>query len=161
MMRIDSIIFLLVVGLVALSSGCGAPPQIGNRGGEVSQPYETIWVEPRIVRTDSLFTLIRADRIDSIPVEVGASAVAPRAASVRIDIERPSCQVAVTVRDGMGYVVWRLLDEELPMGYYKFSLNLGLIEEQTLRSGEYLLRADFCDRAVVEEFSHRATRRLN
>jgi hypothetical protein len=149
--RITILLGVAVLLLAACWCGCSSPPRIRGTG-ELSAWYETIWVEPRIVRSDSLFTLIRADRIDSVRIDDAGAGIVPGAASVRIDIAGAACPVVVTVRDGQGYVVWRLLDEEMPTGHYKLSLNLGLIGETTLPAGNYYLRADFCGRSVVEEF---------
>jgi len=77
-------------------TGCGRKARIADEQIVVWQdsPYETLWVEPQIVLADSLMTLIRSDRIDSVLADPAPSMPQPRTA-IEIRIFQPSCNPAL------------------------------------------------------------------
>jgi hypothetical protein len=140
--------FVLV--LLVLLAGCGHKPPVGS---ELRHPtikngvWETAWVDPKIVRSDSVLTLFQASRIDSIQVEPTTKA-APSAA-VEFHITDPVCDVKISLLDGRSQPVRELLATTLVAGHYKVSLNPGSAKRLVILPGKYRLQVISCGQPVA------------
>ena len=130
-------IFLSILG------GCGKGPTVPPE--EQKYYFETAWIDPQIIISDSLFTLIRALRIDSFRVDtpVIESITIP---SVTFEVTRADCPVVVNILDEKSAgVVWPLLVRNLAPGFYKLTLDFSRIDFHTLPPGYYVLKVVNCD----------------
>lgn len=128
--------------------GCTGP---FRRGGH-DQPtahYDYAWVDPQIVISDSLYTLIRADRIDSFVV---VSPVRSGGPTVVFEIGLQDCTVAINLHESGGAFLQPIMVENLPPGFYKLTLNPTLYDSKMLPGGKYTIRGDVCGRPVVSSF---------
>jgi len=136
--------------LAVFLGGCGQRPTITEE-----QPFrfpsglwETVWVNPQIVLADSLVTLIRAERIDSLPTEP-ADLTLEKPPAIGFAFLEPVCNVAVNLLDEDLRLLRPLLVRKLPAGYYRLTLNLAGLRNPPLASGTYFLRADYCGRTEM------------
>ena len=129
--------------LIVILNGCGQRPP--GPPEEQKDYFETAWIDPQIVISDSLFTLIRASRIDSFPTDtpVIESITIP---SVSFEVARADCPVVVNILDEKSAgVVWPLLVKNLDPGFYKLTLDFSRIDFRTLPPGYYVLKVVNCD----------------
>ncbi|MBN1211669.1 MAG: hypothetical protein JXA92_03750 [candidate division Zixibacteria bacterium] len=136
------IVFPVLI-IIAVLGGCAKHPP--SPPGEEKDYFETAWVDPQIVISDSLFTLIRASRIDSFPVDtpVVESITIP---SVSFEVVRADCPVVVNILDEKSAgVVWPLLVKYLEPGFYRLTLDFSRIDFRTLPPGYYVLKVVNCD----------------
>ncbi len=139
-------IYGLSIAVLAMAlTGCGRKARPGYEQEAVLQdsPYETLWVEPEIVLADSLVTLIRSDRIDSVLADPTAR-VSRRRSSIEIRIFGKSCNVAAGLYDSGFRLVHPLLLRHLSTGFYRLTLNVDRFRAPPLPPGTYYLKADFC-----------------
>lgn len=145
----------IVVGVIAtvltILTSCGRIGRIGEEQSDV-YPYETLWVDPRIVHSDTLLTLIRADRIDSILIDPAAKP-SPRSASVEIRIYESACNVSVNLLDSGEKLLYPLLVRNLPQGFYRLTVEFGRFSSPPLLPGDYVLQADYCQQINRSGFS--------
>ena len=148
-------VVLATVVAVLLLSGCGGPPKTaGEVTGDLSGPrFETVWVDPQIVVSDTLISLIKAGRVDSVMLEADEVSTRPPA-SIEFAVETIECNVVVNLLDAYGQIVMPLFVRRLPSGYYRLTVHSGA-ERGGLLPGPYLLEADVCDQ------KRRAEIRLN
>ena len=131
-MKYASIIYL---SLIVLAAGCHWPG--GRSADESSGPgYEIAWVEPQMILSDSVCTLIRADRIDSFPSEMAKPRVTP---SLIFEVVQPACPVTVTLHDIYGAEVASVLAQRLAPGFYQLTISPAFRESRRLPAGPYLL----------------------
>ena len=145
---------LLLLAVTLVVSGCGRKPEVP---GERPYPfptgaYQTVWVNPQIIISDSLITLIEAERIDSLPAE-----------SIRFPLNEPpavgfavtkgECEVVINLTDDNLRVVYPLLVQRLPYGFYKLSFSPEAIKKPSLAPGIYFLRAAYCGLVETVPFS--------
>ncbi|MFH1374999.1 MAG: hypothetical protein ABII79_14540 [bacterium] len=137
-------------GLVLICSGCGrwlsTRETESIRGGQ----YEIVWVDPQMVVSDSLFTLIRSDRIDSLPPDRSNSLLSTAAPSVVFHIAGQSCVTTVNLLDAARQLIKPLMVRRLNTGYYKFAVNWSHLSERYLPVTGFFLKVDFCDSSVVQ-----------
>ena len=129
--------------LTVLLGGCAQ--RAPEPSGEQKDYFETAWIDPQIIISDSLFTLIRASRIDSFPVDtpVIESITIP---SVSFEVARGDCPVVVNILDEKSAgVIWPLLVKNLDPGFYKLTLDFSRIDFRTLPPGYYVLKVVNCD----------------
>ncbi len=145
--RLITLLIFPAITAVLICSGCGRKVEIKDERKVVLQEsrYETLWVEPQIVMSDSLFTLIRSDRIDSARIDPG-SMPPQRKASVEIRITEPYCNASVALVDASLRPVYPLLVRNLSAGFYRLTLNVDRFRKPGLPPGSYFLRVDYCDR---------------
>ncbi len=137
MKKIFAVLILVVVG------GCGRPPDL-TRKQEAPVYYEVAWVDPQIIIADSLFTLIRAARIDSFIVEEPVI-VSVKEPAVSFRVTDENCPVTVNILDEKSARVrWPLLVKNLSTGFYKLTLDFSRTDYQTLPPGYYVLKVDNC-----------------
>ena len=136
---------LLAMSITALMVGCGKKGSIVPEQKVVWQDgkYETLWVEPQIILADSLITLIRSNRIDSILADQTVTA-RPGRPSIEIRILEPACNVSVALTDSDFRLVHPMLVRNLTRGYYQLTINLDRFDRLAFGLGDYYLRADFC-----------------
>lgn len=139
------ICLLFTLVLVTVVVGCGRKASIVPEQKVVWQDdqYEILWVEPQIVLADSLITLIRSDRIDSIRADQTTTA-RPGRPSIEIRIEEPFCNVSIGLTDPDFRLVHPMLVRNLTQGYYQLTVNLDRLDRLAFGPGDYYLRADFC-----------------
>lgn len=143
----------LVVTILLLSfGGCGQKPEPGEESRLVSKLYHTVWVDPQIQFADSLVTLIRADRIDSLRIQPGEN-VPVQPASVEIAMFEPRCNVAVDLLDENLRMIRPLMLRNLGPGFYRLTFNYDRLNAPELLPGSYFLRAEFCDSTKVSRFT--------
>jgi hypothetical protein len=136
---------LIVLSLVALLlAGCGRKAQIAEESQVVWQEslYEILWVEPEIILADSLVTIIRSNRIDSVLAE--APTKTPNRAAIELRIYGPFCNVSVGLLDASQRLIRPILIRNMVRGYYRLTVNLDRFRDPVLPPGEYFLKADYC-----------------
>ena len=147
-------LFLLLT-LTVIVNGCG---RLGRMSDEDRTPqvyYETAWIDPQIVISDSLFTLIRSERIDSFIVD-RPSPEADGTTSISFKVPGMTCPVVINILDEKSARVFKpLLVKELPTGYYKLSLNTAQVSYRTLPPGYYVLKVDNCGLPAMRLFIRR------
>ena len=141
---------IIFMALFLLGEGCSRHPRVVYNQPE--QPkngyYDMVWVEPQMYLVDSLFTLIRADRVDSVFIEKNQDQNPVISPSVMFKVDRTSCYSTVSLLDIDGRIIRLLLATNLPYGYYKFSLNRDTPFFEKYSEEAYLLRADYCGRSI-------------
>ena len=137
----------IFLGLLA-GIRCGHKPSVSPESGD-GVYYEIAWVDPQVIVADSLYTLIRADRLDSFVVD---KPVLSRGPSIMFDVTTAGCSVAINLFEATGSFVRPLFVQELDLGTYQLTLHLGLFDYQTLPPGKYSLRADICGQAAASSF---------
>lgn len=149
---IDIALVFVVVTTAVLVAGCGGKATIKSPDGRKydlqEQRYETLWIEPQIVYSDSIITLIRSDRIDSAIVDPVEKASRP-ASSIEIRIVEPSCQVTVGLYNSDFQMVYPLLVRDLRTGFYRLNVNMDIFRQPPPVYETYLLKADFCGRTEI------------
>ena len=136
-----------VIAAALLMVSCGHKAQVTpeQHSPFPSGLYETVWVNPQMVFSDSLVTLIRAERIDSLPAEPsGFDYQAP--SILAFTFQDPLCTVTINLVDENLNVVYPLLLRKLPAGFYKLTFNPLAIKKPGLPPGVYFLQAEYCGR---------------
>ncbi|MCB2231206.1 hypothetical protein KQH82_10865 [bacterium] len=147
MIRLTAIsaLILLVVGCSGLRRPAEEqPPSVGV--------WEIAWVDPQIVVSTDLLTVIRAERIDSILVAPD-NYFPPTSPEVSFALVATDCRVAANILDGHGRVVMPLLVQLLGPGHYKLTVNKIVLVEQGLPVGRYMLAASVCGDRQIAEFT--------
>jgi len=141
---------LVVLVAVLIIVGCAKRQQVVYNQPELpSEGYwDIVWVEPSIVLSDSLFTLIRADRLDSIYVKVDSDPFAALPASVVFGVRESVCFAAVNMVDASGRVVLPIMARELTAGHYKLTINRSRVSSETYPAGIYYLQVRYCGEAI-------------
>jgi hypothetical protein len=135
---------LAAAGLILLLIGCGGPPVTYDQPVVPMGYYETAWVEPQIVRSDSIFTLIRSARVDSLYVE-GAEVRALSSPALEFVIPTDTCFVSMVLqflesdRNPIPLIV-----QYLPKGTYKLTITDPLKFGDTLYLDSYQVRGSVC-----------------
>jgi len=137
--------------MLIFPGGCSRPPQpVYDLPAVPSGYWETAWVEPRIIMADSVFTLIRADRVDSIYVDWNRQEPPNESPAIEFAVPTDSCFVAVNLalanHRGIAYP---LIARFFPRGNYKLSLNLPLKLEEFPPRGALEFRANICGTMTV------------
>jgi hypothetical protein len=153
---LSSIIFAyLCVSLLSICfSGCGGRP-VTDRRRHLGRRYEIAWVEPQIVIADSVFTLIRAERIDSFLVEEPTELSADLAPSVMFHITADECITTVNLFSATNELIAPLLVKKLPRGYYKLTVDLGRFPPELYPLSYFLLKAEYCGARVSQVIRRR------
>jgi hypothetical protein len=145
---------LTVVAILLVVSGCGRKARIVEEKPVLLETrwYETLWVEPEVIVSDTLITLIRSERIDSVRIDPSAADV-NRPAAIELRIGEPVCNVSIGLLDSRLRLVHPLLLRRLPAGFYRLTLNIDRLREPPLPPGTYFVKADYCGRAEMTLFS--------
>lgn len=143
---------VIAAAMLAVSCGHKGPVTPERRSPFPSGLYETVWVNPQMVFSDSLVTLLRAERIDSLPSEPSSfDYQAPPV--LGFAIRDPLCTVTVNLTDENLNVVYPLLLRKLPAGYYKLTFSPLAIKKPGLPPGVYFLQADYCGQVETALFT--------
>ncbi|MCM2272616.1 MAG: hypothetical protein NDJ18_08705 [candidate division Zixibacteria bacterium] len=141
------------VALITVFTGCASwrepgptiPPKAPSGG---LGKWQTVWVDPQIVESGKNFTLIRADRLDSVAVERNVDYTPGNSPSLMFHIETGSCDTRIEFLDSKDRLINRMFSSRLERGHYKISL-----DEQGVLPGVYSLRASFCGRTAKTSFA--------
>jgi hypothetical protein len=147
-----------LIGLaLVLGSGCGKRQTVIYDQPEVAPSgyYEKAWVEPKILTTDSLFTLIRADFVDSFYVDEPPDLTIPVAPSIFIPIRQSDCFVTVNLLDDRARVIRPLLACKLSYGFYQLTIIESSLDPTLSISGAFHVRVEYCGFEVVEQVTAR------
>ena len=141
------LLLALGLGLGLLLAGCGHGPRV-SPGPATPQPllYQRAWVDPVIVVSDSLYSLIRAARVDSFMVEHQSDLEHFEDASLEFRVDGPACFVSVNVLDEQGRILRPLIARNLPTGFYKVTVNL---EQFDRTESPFLLKAAYCEQTAT------------
>jgi len=133
--------------------GCGGPKTViyDQPSLAVTEHYERVWVDPQILFSDSLVTVIRAARLDSIRL----SSVPPeqdKKAQIDFHVVSEHCNVVVNLADREGVTLTPLFIRSLGPGYYQLTVNSPLSLDEIRPLSQYLLKADYCGRLLIVPF---------
>ncbi len=145
-MKVDKKLLIGLLSLGVITASCGRHPggeQIEERSQATPEgTWEIAWVDPQIVLSDSLFTLIRSERLDSFPVtKPNPTAAAP---SIVFTITSASCPVTVNLMNSRDMIVSPLLMQTLKPGHYKLTLDFSHFNYVHFPRGQYRLKANSC-----------------
>jgi len=146
----------LAIGLATIliiQVGCGKRPTLVYDRPEAPSGsyYEIAWVEPRIIISDSVMTLITSERIDSFKVEASSEALMVQDRSLIFEIDQPECFTYINLLDSRGKVIKPLLARNLKRGFYMFSLQLNAIPAWESQSPQYFLKGEYCGFEVIRK----------
>ena len=150
-MRLSWLLPVALLSLVAFFAGCQKPPEPVYDQPKVTRGYyDVVWVEPQIVYADSLYTIIRADRKDSIFVRTNDVNPAAYAPSLEFRVIEDTCFATVTLffLEGTRPDL-PLLSRYLRKGFYKITMNEPLKFGDEFYRGPYILRGTVCGRKVA------------
>jgi len=153
-MRIAAHSYLLLALVVF---GCSKRQTFDRFGTEISEGgyFETAWIDPQIVVSDSLFTLIRAKRVDSFYVNRPAYPVSATITSLTFHVDEQSCLTTVNLLNAAGEVVKPLLVRNLSPGYYKLTVDLSRLPPERHPDTHFYLKADYCGSSVTQPTGQR------
>ncbi len=147
------LLLFLVGSLLAgvILQGCAiTDPPIRTEEPVDTKTWEKAWVDPQIVIADSLFTLIRSERIDSFVVDRTGYWAPELKSSVEFSIDRDSCFVNAIMKSSMhDLVVLPLLARTLGRGYYKLTPGPGILNRAEGAVGSYEIEVTACGKAAV------------
>ncbi len=134
----------------ALVVGCGKYWTHDRSGVEAQGGghYEIAWIDPQIVISDSLFTLIKAQRIDSFFLDQPAYPTSAAAPSLVFRILYDECVTSVNLINSAGDVIRPLLVKRLGQAYYKLTIDLSHFNEATSTTLPLYLEANYCGESV-------------
>ena len=149
--------------LILLTLGCGhRQDQAGSEAGRDSQTgggsdnrkmvWETAWVDPRIVLSDTAITIFRAGRVDSVRVDAAKAALISTT-SLEFQITNPTCPIEISLEDSRNQELRTLLSHTLETGFYKVSVNPGIARRLGIIPGRYKLKVVSCGRSVTKSVS--------
>ncbi len=138
--------------LAVIVFGCGKRQMVDRFGTEISAGgyFETAWIDPQIVVSDSLFTLIRAKRVDSFYVNRPTYPVSATITSLMFHVDEQSCLTTVNLLNAAGEVVKPLLVRNLSPGYYKLTVDLSRLPPERHPDTHFYLKADYCGSSVTQ-----------
>lgn len=152
--------FAAALLLSTLLVGCGPP--LGRPGesepdesepGVYDQPvvprgyYDVVFVEPQIIHADSVFTLIRAVRKDSIFVRTDEVARGKTTPSLEFLVRPDTCFVSVHLQFTEGDLPnMPLIARNLPRGFYKVTISDPMRFGERYYRGSYVLSSTVCGR---------------
>jgi hypothetical protein len=139
--------YLMCGLLFLLCLGCGKPPTFDYRKTRY-HGYEIAWVEPRIVVSDSLFTLIQAERIDSFLVDQTTDIGKTESPSLMFHVAHDDCFTSVNLLAATGELIKPLLVRKLSPGYYKLTVDFSHLSRDFYPFNNFLLKADYCGTSV-------------
>ncbi len=146
-------LILVSISILISLTNCGKRPSLvyDRPGAPNERYYEIAWVDPRIIVSDSLITLITSERIDSFKVEASSEALLTQDRSLIFRIDQPECFTFINLIDSKGQVIKPLLARNLARGYYMFSLQMNALPAWQPRSPQYFLKGEICDFEVIRK----------
>ncbi|MBU0985041.1 MAG: hypothetical protein KKA42_14300, partial [candidate division Zixibacteria bacterium] len=138
---------------VLLLSACSNRPKLPDESADptANDMIETVWVDPQIVLSDTLMTLIKADRIDTLLLAPG-EITGKRGASIEIAVTEPLCNVDIRLLDAAGQQIRPLVYRPLARGFYRLTFNYRRLNFLPLMPGTYSLTADYCGQSKTSVF---------
>ena len=145
--------FLLLLFIFSLCISCGKRQVYNNPVyiEEASSYYEKAWVDPKITYTDSLLTIIKANRVDSFFVDKPAPKFKNNITSLAFEVKEQNCFTSVLLLNNFGDLLSVLVADELSIGHYKVSLNSTQISYMQLSAERFFLKIDYCGFSVIKE----------
>lgn len=140
----------IACAVIMLMFGC-APQRPADETPPIGGVWETAWVDPEIIVSTDLLTVIRAARIDSVLIDQ-ENLLPSTSPEIRFPLYA-DCRVAANIVDAHGRVVMPLLLQLLGPGYYKLTVNRIVLVEQGLPPGTYRITASVCGDRQVREFT--------
>lgn len=137
-------LFGIFILLLFVSCGLGPKPIQDQPPAPTSGFYDLVWVDPHIVYSDTLVTVIAAKRIDSVYIENQDEQFAELSPSIAFSTAGTGCLAVVDLLSRSGLVLQQLFVKDLPLGYYQLSVNLDQLKKSDLPSGQYLIRSRTC-----------------
>jgi hypothetical protein len=114
--------------------------------------YETAWVDPELIVSDSLISLIRSDRLDKVFVTDKEKRHGENQPSFEFVITQDFCTVEVDMVGSKSVVVEPLFHGTLRPGNYKLTVDPSRIDT-ILKRQKLSVRADFCGRKKTFDLS--------
>lgn len=145
-----TILLLIIISILMI--GCGKKPSFVfdlpsiPTGGY----YETAWIEPEIIISDSLFTLIRAERIDSIFIEGDPPTSELMDRSITFKIDRQFCKSQFSLINSDGMILKQIWNKDLTFGYYKVNIKPSRLDKKLYGDINILFRVDFCQTQLTQ-----------
>ncbi len=151
-LKIVPILLSIVAGLVL--NGCFGHKVVYNAPEVPSLGYyEKAWVEPRIIMSDTLFTLIQATRVDSFFVNKPQDAYKDLGPAIEFTVPTEECVVSVNLLDDRSRLIAPLLVRRLPTGVYKLTCDIRQLKPAVSSTGIYYLKSVVCDRTSIQRIT--------
>ncbi|MEE8577011.1 MAG: hypothetical protein V3T31_07125 [candidate division Zixibacteria bacterium] len=144
-------IFLSIL-LLSMTMGCGLPKSGDEYAFPAREGWEVAWVDPQVMISSDLITLIRAKRIDWMPAS-NATPSGHEQPGIMMVLPDSACNVTVSLLDHNDKVVMPLLIQTLEPGYYKLTASATGLFRSGLPAGKYRLVADYCNRQFTAELT--------
>ena len=151
-MNVKRVIILLIILLLIVS--CGKRQTVLYDQPEVVSEnfYETVWVNPTMVYSDSLYSLIKAKRLDSILVDKTGE-VSKEINSVTFFIPMANCFTKINMINSKGDNIYPLFADDLSMGYYKLTYNSIRIDSSLYNDTDLLIKINYCAKSVMHNLN--------
>jgi hypothetical protein len=137
-----AIVAMFVLGFMCASCFLGGQGPNHPKG---PGHYETAWVDPELIVSDSLITLIRSDRVDKAFVTDKEKRLGENQPSLEFVITQEFCTVEVNMVGSKSVLVEPLFSGTLRPGNYKLTVDPSRIDPD-LKRQKLSIKADFCGR---------------
>lgn len=118
---------------------------------ETKEKYELVWVEPQIIYSDSIVTLIKAARLDSILI-TSSTLSAPPGVKIAFVVSEEVCNVSINLGDSGGHLLRPIFIQNLSRGNYQLTLHYPSKLKEVIPLGSYHLEADYCGKKSAVPF---------
>lgn len=145
---------IILIGLTLVSCGKRGTVTTYDRPEQPSQiNYEKVWVNPKIIESDTLFTIIRAERVDSIMVDNmdGNINENGHVISFSFHINLASCKTNIYLTDSYNQEIALLYSSDLPTGYYRFNCDRRRINIEGYENKDLFIRISYCARSIIQK----------
>jgi len=149
MKRITFIVVVVILGLLCASCFLGGQGPNHPKG---PGHYETAWVDPELIVSDSLVTIIRSDRVDRVFVTDREKRLGENQPSLEFVITKDFCTVEANLVGSKSIVVEPLFSGTLRPGNYKLTVDPSRIDP-VLKRQRLSVQADFCGRKKTFDIS--------
>ena len=138
-------------------SGCGKRQTVVYNLPEVHEGgyYEKAWVEPEIIYSDTLYTIIRADWVDSFYVDRSENPLKALVPSLEFYVDQTECFTWINLLDDQRRIIKPLLAKNLGRGFYKITCSPERVNIYDSPSGVFFIKADFCGYVVSQQFTRK------
>ncbi len=136
----------LVLTLLLFLSSCGKKQTMIYSQPELPGAvyYQKAWVEPKIILSDTLITLIKAERIDSFLVKTPSKLTTRMDNSIQFEVTQDSCYTYANLLNAKGQVIEVLMTEYLSKGFYKLNCDVGRINFENNKAGYFFIKGRYC-----------------
>lgn len=130
--------------------GCGHKPELIFDQPTIPTEgyYEKAWVDPEIIISDSLFTLIRSERVDSFYIDKPLSEKLSPGESFEFKIDRQFCLTSINLIRSDGLLIGTLWERNLTFGFYKVNVNPTRLDKTLFVNEELYLQVQYCDNMI-------------